>query len=84
MTELEKTLQTSQSEINRLNDLIAFKDKLYTQTYIKAMEYEDKIEELKEALKVKEATISRLEQELEELKNANKNQSSENLSLIHI
>ena len=73
MTELEKTLQTSQSEINRLNDLIAFKDKLYTQTYMKAMEYEDKIEELKEALKVKEATISRLEQELEELKNANKN-----------
>ena len=73
MTELEKTLQTSQAEINRLNDLIALKDKLYTQTYIKAMEYEDKIEELKEALKVKEATISRLEQELEELKNANKN-----------
>ena len=70
MTELEKTLQTSQAEINRLNDLIALKDKLYTQTYIKAMEYEDKIEELKEALKVKEATISRLEQELEELKNA--------------
>ena len=29
---------------------------------MKAMEYEDKIEELKEALKVKEATISRLEQ----------------------
>ena len=65
MTELEKTLQTSQSEINRLNDLIALKDKLYTQTYMKAMEYEDKIEELKEALKVKEATISMLEQELE-------------------
>ena len=39
---------------------------------MKAMEYEDKIEELKEALKVKEATISWLEQELEELKNANK------------
>ena len=81
MTELEKTLQISQSEINRLNDLIALKDKLYTQTYMKAMEYEDKIEELKEALKVKEATISRLEQELEELKNANKNQSSENVEL---
>ena len=55
INDLTSSIETAQAEIQRLNDLIAFKDMLYIQTYEKAIEYENKIEELEEVLKEKDA-----------------------------
>ena len=63
------------AEIERLNDLIAFKDTLLQITYEKAMELEDKVEDLTKQLEAsKNGSQSLLDKANEEIEKANQDQ----------
>ena len=81
ISDLTNSIETKQNEIDRLNDLIAFKDKLYVQTYMKAIEYEEQIEDLREIINSKDKVIERLQSELDKLQSNNSNIDSENSTL---
>ena len=69
ISDLTNSIETKQNEIDRLNDLIAFKDKLYVQTYMKAIEYEEQIEDLREIINSKDKVIERLQSGIRQIIN---------------
>ena len=73
--EIERLTKEKDAEIARLNDLIAFKDTLLQITYEKAMELEDKVEDLTKQLEVsKNGSQSLLDKANEEIEKANQDQ----------
>ena len=73
--EIERLIKEKDAEIARLNDLIAFKDTLLQITYEKAMELEDKVEDLTKQLEAsKNGSQSLLDKANEEIEKANQDQ----------
>ena len=75
IAEIERLTKEKDAEIARLNDLIAFKDVLLQTTYEKAMELEDKVEDLTKQLEAsKNGSQSLLDKANEEIEKANQDQ----------
>ena len=73
--EIERLTKEKDAEIARLNDLIAFKNTLLQITYEKAMELEDKVEDLTKQLETsKNGSQSLLDKANEEIEKANQDQ----------
>ena len=72
---LEKSLESSNKEITRLNGLIKFKDTLFQTTYEKAIELENKVEDLTKQLEeAKKDSKNIVDEANEQIKQANQDQ----------
>ena len=63
--ELTAEIEEKNAEINRLNEMIAFKDMLLQTTYEEAMRLQDKVEELEEQLKESQGIVDKANKEIE-------------------